>query len=70
MKPGEAASLIEAIDDDLALKIVSGMKSKIAGKVLSQLDVKVAKRISETLAGKRMGKKKITEEKITKQIEK
>ena len=67
MKPGEAASLIEAIDDDLALKIVSGMKSKIAGKVLSQLDVKVAKRISETLAGKKMKKKKLVEEKITNQ---
>ena len=39
MKPGEAAKLIEAIDEDLALKIVSGMKSKIAGQVLSQLDV-------------------------------
>tara|TARA_Y100001960_G_scaffold327601_1_gene414424 strand:+ start:718 stop:1410 length:693 start_codon:yes stop_codon:yes gene_type:complete len=51
MKPGEAAKLIEAIDEDLALKIVAGMKSKIAGKVLSKLDVKVAKRISETLAG-------------------
>ena len=54
MKPEEAAGLIEAIDDDLALKIVAGMKSKIAGKVLSKLDVKVAKRISETLAGKKM----------------
>jgi flagellar motility protein MotE (MotC chaperone) len=57
MKPGEAARLIEAIDEDLALKIVSGMKSKIAGQVLSQLDVKVAKRISETLAGKVKKKK-------------
>jgi flagellar motility protein MotE (MotC chaperone) len=54
MKPEEAAKLIEAIDDDLALRIVAGMKSKIAGKVLSKLDVKVAKRISETLAGKKM----------------
>jgi flagellar motility protein MotE (MotC chaperone) len=54
MKPEEAAGLIEAIDDDLALKIVAGMKSKIAGKVLSKLDIKVAKRISETLAGKKM----------------
>ena len=70
MKPGEAASLIEAIDDDLALKIVSGMKSKIAGKVLSKLDVKVAKRISETLAGKRMKKKELIEEKTTNQTEK
>jgi flagellar motility protein MotE (MotC chaperone) len=54
MKPEEAAGLIEVIDEDLALKIVAGMKSKIAGKVLSKLDVKVAKRISETLAGKKI----------------
>ena len=52
MKPEEAANLVEAIDEDLALKIVSGMKSKIAGQVLSKLDVQVAKRISEKLAGK------------------
>ena len=62
MKPEEAAGLIEAIDDDLALKIVAGMKSKIAGKVLSKLDVKVAKRISETLAGKKMKDDKIMED--------
>jgi flagellar motility protein MotE (MotC chaperone) len=54
MKPEEAANLVEAIDEDLALKIVSGMKSKIAGQVLSKLDVQVAKRISEKLAGKSM----------------
>jgi flagellar motility protein MotE (MotC chaperone) len=52
MKPEEAANLVEAIDEDLALKIISGMKSKIAGQVLSKLDVQVAKRISEKLAGK------------------
>ena len=52
MKPQEAANLVEAIDEGLALKIISGMKSKIAGQVLSQLDVKVAKRISEKMAGK------------------
>ncbi len=52
MKPEEAANLVEAIDENLALKIISGMKSKIAGQVLSNLDVKVAKRISEKLAGK------------------
>jgi flagellar motility protein MotE (MotC chaperone) len=51
MKPEEAANLVEAIDENLALKIVSGMKSKIAGQVLSKLDVQVAKRISEKLAG-------------------
>ena len=63
MKPEEAANLIEAIDDDLALKIVAGMKSKIAGKVLSKLDVKVAKRISETLAGKKMKNNKMEDNK-------
>jgi flagellar motility protein MotE (MotC chaperone) len=54
MKPEEAANLVEAIDEGLALKIISGMKSKIAGQVLSNLDVKVAKRISETMAGKKV----------------
>jgi flagellar motility protein MotE (MotC chaperone) len=63
MKPEEAANLIEAIDDDLALRIVAGMKSKIAGKVLSKLDVKVAKRISETLAGKKMQDNKMMKSK-------
>ena len=50
----EAATLIEVIDNYLRLKIISGMKSKTVGKVLSQLNVKVEKRISETLAGKRV----------------
>ena len=36
------------------LIIVSGMKNKIMGKVLSQLNVKVEKRTSGTLAGKRV----------------
>ena len=71
MKPEEAAGLIEAIDDDLALKIVAGMKSKIAGKVLSKLDVKVAKRISETLAGKKMkNDKMIKDDKMMKSEDK
>ena len=55
MKPEEAATLLEAIDEDLALQIISGMKSKVAGQVLSRLDVKVAKNISEKLAGKAKG---------------
>ena len=50
----EAATLIEVIDNYLRLKIISGMKSKTVGKVLSQLNVKVEKRTSETLAGKRV----------------
>ena len=50
--------LIAAIDEDLALRIISGMKSKVAGEVLSKLDVKVAKAISEKLAGKAVDAKK------------
>lgn len=53
MKPEEAANLVEVIDEGLALRIISGMKSKIAGQVLSNLDVKVAKRISEKMAGRK-----------------
>ena len=70
MKPEEAANLIEAIDDDLALRIVAGMKSKIAGKVLSKLDVKVAKRISETLAGKKLKSNKMEDNKMMKNEDK
>jgi len=59
MKPQEAAKLLEVINENLAIQIVSGMKSKVAGKVLSKLDVKVAKSISEKLAGRKLpqGKK-------------
>lgn len=56
MKPAAAATLIEALNEDLALQIISGMKSKVAGKVLSRLDIKVAKNISEKLAGQRKKK--------------
>ncbi len=58
MKPQEAANLLEALNEDLAIQIISGMKSKVAGKVLSRLDVKVAKNISEKLAGQRKTTKK------------
>jgi len=53
MKPQEAAKLMEVINEDLAIQILSGMKSKVAGKVLSKLNVRVAKNISEKLAGRR-----------------
>ncbi|VAX31407.1 hypothetical protein MNBD_NITROSPINAE05-577 [hydrothermal vent metagenome] len=56
MKPQEAAKLLEVINENLAIQIISGMKSKVAGKVLSKLNVRVAKNISEKLAGKRIPK--------------
>ncbi|MDP7281101.1 MAG: hypothetical protein QGG39_14635, partial [Candidatus Poribacteria bacterium] len=49
MKPEEVANLINAIDQNLALQIISRMKSGVAEKVLNQLDVEVAKAISEKL---------------------
>ena len=54
MKPQEAAKLLEVINENLAIQIISGMKSKVAGKVLSKLNVKVAKSISEKLAGRKI----------------
>jgi flagellar motility protein MotE (MotC chaperone) len=58
MKPLEAAKLLEIINENLAIQIISGMKSKVAGKVLSKLNVRVAKSISEKLAGKRISHNK------------
>jgi len=58
MKPQEAAKLLEVINENLAIQIISGMKSKVAGKVLSKLNVRVAKNISEKLAGRRIPKSK------------
>lgn len=54
MKPQEAAILLEALNENLAIQILSGMKSKVAGKVFSKLDVQVAKNISEKLAGQKI----------------
>ncbi len=48
-KPEEAANLINAIDQNFALQIISRMKSGVAEKVLSRLDVEVADVISEKL---------------------
>ena len=56
--------LIKLIDDSLRLKIVSGMKNKIVGKIVSQLNVKVTKQASETLAGKRVKNARIIDVKM------
>jgi flagellar motor switch protein FliG len=49
MRPEEAADLIDAIDQNIAVQIISRMKSGVAEKVLSQLDMEVSKVISEKL---------------------
>lgn len=60
--------LIEVIDDYLRLKIVSGMKRKIVGKIVSQLNVKVTRQASETLAGKRVKNPRIIDVKMATKI--
>jgi len=58
MKPDQAATLLEALDEGVAIQIISRMKSKNAGAVLGRMKTNVAKRISEKIAGKRMDEEK------------
>jgi len=52
MKPREAATLLESLDQGIAIQIISRMKSKVAGKILGKMKTRVAKNISESIAGK------------------
>ena len=52
MKPQEAATLLESLDQGIAIQIISRMKSKVAGKILGKMKIRVAKHISESIAGK------------------
>jgi len=52
MKPKEAATLLESLDQGIAIQIISRMKSKVAGKILGKMNTRVAKNISESIAGK------------------
>ena len=49
MRPEDAAPLIGALDERIGIPIISRMKSKIAAQVLSQMDPKAVKVISEKL---------------------
>ena len=60
--------LIEVIDDYLRLKIVSGMKRKIVGKIVGQLNAKVTRQASEPLAGKRVKNARIIDVKMATKI--
>jgi flagellar motility protein MotE (MotC chaperone) len=53
MKPVQAAALLEDMDQGIAIIIISRMKSRIAGKVLGAMNTKIAKGISEKIAGKK-----------------
>ncbi len=50
MKPSKAASLIERLDDAVALEILSAMKSKDVGSILGFVETEKAARLSQRLA--------------------
>ncbi len=50
MKPNKAAGLIEKLDDDVALQILSAMKSKDVGGILSFVNTDKAAKLSQRLA--------------------
>ncbi|SMF27600.1 MotE family protein [Desulfovibrio gilichinskyi] len=49
MKPKSAALVIESLDKDLAVKILSGMRGRNAGEILGFVDPKKAANLSEAL---------------------
>jgi flagellar motility protein MotE (MotC chaperone) len=53
MKPQKAASLIEKLDMDFAIELLSNMKGDIVGNILSFLDPQRAAKISEELASQK-----------------
>ena len=56
MKADEAAVLLENTDLDIAVQILSKMRSRDAGAVLGKMNTQVAKSITEKIAGKRPGR--------------
>ena len=50
MKPVKAAGLIEKLDDEVALQILSSMKSKDVGNILSFVNTDKAAKLSQRLA--------------------
>lgn len=47
MNPQKAAVLIEALDDQLAVEVLLGIKKKTAGKILDSLDADTATELSK-----------------------
>ncbi len=50
MDPPKAAQLLISLDKDLAVTIIEGMNSKKAGKVLNNMEPKVAATLSKSYA--------------------
>ncbi len=53
MKPAQAAALLEEMDQGIAIIIISRMRSREAGKILGAMNTRIAKGISEKIAGKK-----------------
>lgn len=50
MDPASAAEVLTSLDDDLAIGILGGIKSKTAGKILGNMDKDQAARLSKDYA--------------------
>ncbi|MBI5184359.1 MAG: hypothetical protein HZA01_01365 [Nitrospinae bacterium] len=50
MKPGEAASLIEKLDEDISIQILSKMKGKSAAKILEKMSTEAGSKLSDKIA--------------------
>lgn len=50
MKPAEAGPLLEKLDRDITIQILSKMKGKTAGKILAKIKPTLAARLSEEIA--------------------
>jgi flagellar motility protein MotE (MotC chaperone) len=51
MKPTQAAKVIEALNEDLAVEVLDKMKKKNAAEILDAMDSKRARRLSELMTG-------------------
>jgi len=49
MDPARAAKVLETLDKDLAVKILAGMRGRVAGEILTNMDPKKAADLSEAL---------------------
>ena len=49
MKPKQAAQVLETLREDIAVKILAGMRGRQAGEILSYVEAKKAARLSEQL---------------------
>jgi flagellar motility protein MotE (MotC chaperone) len=51
MKPGQAATIIQGMNEELAVEVLTKMKNKSAAEILNVMDAEKAKHLSERFAG-------------------